>query len=321
MNFQQQGFAPQPKPSGSSWGTIALVFGSLLFLVGIGLGIAYALGAFASDEDPEQTTNGDENKEEKISEAVQQQTAADEKAKAAKIVNPITVPSIDSEALKNKLKCPEGVAAGEACEKRKTSFITIFEKTVNQIKNADNEARILDKVASGDKEGDEFKVQQERAFATAGWLKRATDWVERESKLHGVEGDSDIKARVALMKTVSEKGFETANKHARRDKNNRVIHATKSIGDIICPPNFNTMYSLGVNGAADCPEKDALCNRCTGFSFPEPTFCTNGSQWNGNERKTHEGPATEPKNGQGGRVQSYSGIYVADGHAPDFGRC
>lgn len=280
---------------------IPIVLFTLVVL--ISFGIAYLAGAFDS---PEPTANTE--------------TPPPPPPEPNQVIEPVEVAEIDLDALRDRLKCADDVEEAK-CEQNKTEFVNLLKSSAEQIQVAAFEAATLNAMSSKSKTNPEFQVQQERAFATAGWLGRTVQLLKERAKRLGIQDDSAYKARLEQAEKVRDDGFEVANRLARRDKFNRVIHATKSIGDIVCPPNFNTMYSRGVNEAANCPDVDALCNRCIGFAFPEKTVCTSGTQWNGNEWAEHKGPATEPKNGQGGRVMSYDGIYVADGHEPDFGRC
>jgi hypothetical protein len=88
------------------------------------------------------------------------------------------------------------------------------------------------------------------------------------------------------------------------------IQPTNSIGDVICPPNYNTKYNYGVNVAADCDVTNGLCNRCVGTAYP--TAPLGFAAWPNTQWLVFGDSRPAKAIAKDGKVMSYSGTYVTD---------
>lgn len=170
-----------------------------------------------------------------------------------------------------------------------------------------------------------FATQRERALASAGWGSNLASAIEKRAKVLKKDTDAAVSKAIADLRSGSDAAFaalagDDAGVALFKDSNGCVGHMTKDLGIVNCPAKFNTFYSYGVNVAGDCPDKDGLCNRCTGFEFPKPAGGRDG-QWNSSQWAAHSGKATAPAKSGEGKVMSYSGIYVVDGQPQAYEKC
>lgn len=168
-------------------------------------------------------------------------------------------------------------------------------------------------------------TQRERALASAGWGANLASAIETRAKVLKKDTDPAVSKTILQLRTTSDAMFAAlANSDTGtdffKDANSCVGHMTKDLGIINCPARFNTFYSYGVNAAGDCPDKDGLCNRCTGFEFPKQIGGRDGG-WNSSQWAVHSGKATATAKSGEGKLMSYSGIYVVDGQPQAYEKC
>ncbi len=170
-----------------------------------------------------------------------------------------------------------------------------------------------------------FATQRERALASAGWGSNLASAIETRAKVLKKETDGVVSKAIADLRSGSDAAFAAlagadTGTDLFKDSNGCIGHMTKDLGIINCPAKFNTFYSYGVNVAADCPDKDGLCNRCTGFAFPSQPGGREGG-WNNSQWAVQTGKATATAKRGEGKLMSYSGIYVVDGQPPAYEPC
>lgn len=175
--------------------------------------------------------------------------------------------------------------------------------------------------------------QHERAIFSAGWGTYLANAIETRAKVLKKDTDATVKKTITDLRNASKTAFDTLKTFVgkNKDKKGCYKHITQNSllstdaeglekSQIVCPDKFSTYYNYGVNGAADCPTADSLCNRCIGFEFPKPPGGRDG-QWNDRKWEVHTGPSSGPLPSGQGSVMSYSGIYVVDGMPADSQAC
>lgn len=175
--------------------------------------------------------------------------------------------------------------------------------------------------------------QHERAIFSAGWGTYLANAIETRAKVLKKDTDATVKKTITDLRNASKTAFDTLKTFVgkNKDKKGCYKHITQNSllstdaeglekSQIVCPDKFSTYYNYGVNGAADCPTPDSLCNRCIGFEFPKPPGGRDG-QWNDRKWEGHTGTSSGPLPPGQGSVMSYSGIYVVDGMPADSQAC
>ena len=304
MAYQPQGEFPQPQSTGLPT-VVKVVIGFLVLLVLTFIGLFVwqtlsnqQLAADSTKAPPPETAEQKKAREEK--------EAAE---KAAKLSSDQV--SKEQESLDADVKSAENRIANMPYEVKQTQDLFASGKT--DLLAGDAPLKLA------------FATQRERALASAGWGANLANAIEARAKVLKKDADPIVSKAIADLRAGSDAAFaaltgEDTGTALFKDANGCVGHMTKSLGIINCPPKFNTFYSYGVNVAGDCPDKDGLCNRCTGFEFPKPAGGREG-QWNNSEWAVQSGKATKPAKSGEGKVMSYSGIYVVDGQPQAYEKC